>query len=142
MTKPTDETTGAQTNDQPAQIAPPSSPSATGIKQMIADQNDKFRALDPRIPGRVFFTKGVQHLVTEHCDGDAQELMTAITAFDDFNTDNDPHGEHDFGSLTFKGERLFWKIDLYDENFQFGSEEPTDLAKTRRVLTIMLPQEY
>jgi hypothetical protein len=68
--------------------------------------------------------------------------MAAIKSFDDFSTDNDPNGEHDFGSLDFAGTRLFWKIDLYDETYSYGSPEPTDLAKTRRVLTIMLPQEY
>jgi len=34
--------------------------------------------------------------------------------FDNFNADNDPHGEHDFGSFELEGEKLFWKIDLYE----------------------------
>lgn len=121
-------------------------------KEMIKDQNDRFRSLDPAIPGRVFFTQGVQQLLAEKDAADvgdaprgggaAEQLMQAIKAFDTFGEDNDPHGEHDFGCLTFQTERLFWKIDLYDANFEFGSEEPANPEKTRRVLTIMLPQEY
>ena len=114
----------------------------TPLKQIIREQNDKFRALDPSVPGRVFFTQGIQALVSEDDAITAEDLMAAIKAFDDFNTDNDPHGEHDFASLTFAGTRIFWKIDLYDQNFEFGSEEPSNLEKTQRVLTIMLPEEY
>jgi hypothetical protein len=112
------------------------------LTETIRDQNDRFRALDAAIPGRVFFTPGVQALVMEEDDAQATCLMALIKAFDDFSTDNDPHGEHDFGNLTYKDQKLFWKIDLYDALFQCGSEEPANLAKTRRVLTIMLPQEY
>ncbi|WP_420860330.1 DUF3768 domain-containing protein [Algirhabdus cladophorae] len=112
------------------------------LKQTIRDQNDKFRALDPSIPGRVLFTQGIQALVSDDDANTAEDLMSAIKTFDDFSTDNYPHGEHDFGSLTYNGTRIFWKIDLYDQDFQFGSEEPANLEKTQRVLTIMLPEEY
>ena len=112
------------------------------LKSTIRAQNDQFRALDPTIPGRVMFTQGVQALVEQDGGAGVEELMAAIKGFDTFDTDNDPHGEHDFGSLTFNDERIFWKIDLYDPLFEAGSEEPASLAKTRRVLTIMLPQEY
>ena len=55
---------------------------------------------------------------------------------------NDPHGEHDFGSFALAGRKFFWKIDAYDADMQFGSEDPTDPEKTTRVLTIMLAEEY
>jgi hypothetical protein len=29
-------------------------------------------------------------------------------------TNNDPYGEHDFGSFELAGEKFFWKIDYYD----------------------------
>ncbi|MEQ1514918.1 MAG: DUF3768 domain-containing protein [Usitatibacteraceae bacterium] len=55
---------------------------------------------------------------------------------------DDAHGERDFGVFEHQGERLFWKIDYYDPSLSFGSEDPTDLAKTHRVLTILLASEY
>ena len=65
-----------------------------------------------------------------------------MIAFDDFNADNDPHREHDFGSFELEGEKLFWKIDYYEQKADFGSEDPTDPKKTLRVLIIMLAVEY
>jgi hypothetical protein len=54
-----------------------------------------------------------------------------VKNFDDFNEDNDPYGEHDFGSFNHKGEEIFWKIDDYE------GEEGWNL-----VLTVMLAEEY
>ncbi len=111
-------------------------------RKTIREQNDRFRACDASIPGRILLTQGVQSLITTDVRATNEGLMRAIKEFDNFTTDNDPHGDHDFGSLKFVGTKLFWKIDLYDPDYQFGSEQPTNLWKTRRVLTIMLPQEY
>ena len=65
-----------------------------------------------------------------------------VRAFEAFTIDNDPHGEHDFGAFDLGGERLFWKIDYYDKDLRFGSPDPADPSVTRRVLTIMLADEY
>jgi hypothetical protein len=70
------------------------------------------------------------------------EAVVQVAAFSDFTSDNDPHGEHDFGSFTLVGRKFFWKIDYYDERCEFGSEDPSDPEKTIRVLTIMLAEEY
>lgn len=70
------------------------------------------------------------------------EVMAALESYDDFTLENDPHGEHDFGVLTIRDHRLFWKIDYYDRNLEFGSENPADAKATRRVLTVMLAEEY
>ena len=67
--------------------------------------------------------------------------MGALT-FSAFTPENDPHGEHDFGSFALAGRKLFFKIDYFDATMQFGSEDPADPAKTTRVLTIMLAEEY
>jgi hypothetical protein len=69
-------------------------------------------------------------------------VLIQVQRFADFNADNDPHGEHDFGSFEIAGEKFFWKIDYYDSDMTFGSEDPADPEKTRRVLTIMLAEEY
>ena len=69
-------------------------------------------------------------------------VIRRVATFSEFTTENDPHGEHDFGSFTLAGRKFFWKIDYYDANMEFGSENPGDTTKTTRVLTIMLASEY
>lgn len=71
----------------------------------IRTLNDAFRATF--IGGRVLLTPGVQAL------GEAalQRLVRAIQGYDAFSPDNDPYGEHDFGSIAFDGAKIFWKID-------------------------------
>ena len=56
--------------------------------------------------------------------------------------DDDTYGERDFGAFDYRGERLLFKIDYYDSNLEFGSEDPSDAAQTRRVMTIMLASDY
>ena len=68
--------------------------------------------------------------------------LLEVVRFDHFTPDNDPHGEHDFGSFELCGRKFFWKVDLYDPTMEFGSEDPSDPTKTARVLTIMLAEDY
>ncbi len=70
------------------------------------------------------------------------KAMTAVRAFDAFSDDNDPWQEHDCATLDVDGESVLFKIDYYDENMQFGSPDPADPKLTRRVLTVMLAEEY
>jgi hypothetical protein len=70
------------------------------------------------------------------------EAIEAVRTFDAFTPDNDPYGEHDFGSWEFREQSLFWKIDCYDRSLSGGSPDPADPDVTRRVLTIMLALEY
>ena len=112
---------------------------------LIQKQNDIFRKQsykaiedDHTIRGRCVKTHGVGCL-----DYEVQiTILELVHNFNNFTEDNDPHGEHDFGSFTCKGNKIFWKIDYYDVNYEYGSEDPSDLSKTRRVLTIMLAEEY
>lgn len=105
--------------------------------ETIAALNDKFRKGLPA-GGRVFCTRGVNAMGGVF----VSKALAAVIAFDAFTEDDDPHEERDFGSFQLDGEKLFWKIDLYDTTGQFGSEDPTDPKKTLRVLTIMLAEEY
>ncbi|MEG8038725.1 DUF3768 domain-containing protein [Sphingomonas sp. LR60] len=110
--------------DMPAALAP------------LTLLNDAFRR-DPT-GGQLFTTAGVISL------GDAALLsvLELVHTFDAFTPDNDPNGEHDFGSFHWQGERLFWKIDYYDRSLRLGSPDPLDPSLTIRVLTIMLASEY
>ena len=68
------------------------------------------------------------------------DIFVAVQEFSNFTEDNDPHGEHDFGSFTVAGNKVFWKIDYYDQQLQYGAESLD--PDCRRVLTIMLAEEY
>lgn len=39
------------------------------------------------------------------------DIFRAVREYQAFDRDNDPYGEHDFGSLELRDERYFWKID-------------------------------
>ena len=80
--------------------------------------------------GRVHMTAGINAKGSEFVG----KALVRVMAFDDFTADNDPHGEHDFGSFELEGEKVFWKIDYYDLAGEFGSEDPADPKKTLRVL--------
>ncbi|MDA9398630.1 DUF3768 domain-containing protein [Bradyrhizobium sp. CCBAU 45389] len=70
------------------------------------------------------------------------EALRHVADFSGFTEENDPYGEHDFGSFDLVGRKFFWKIDYYDEDMRFGSEDPSDPKRTVRVLTLMLSSEY
>lgn len=70
-------------------------------------------------------------------------LLARIRNFSEFHSGNDPHGEHDFGSVEYEGQKVFWKIDYYSDNsLTLGSDNPADPNATVRVMTIMLAEEY
>ncbi len=112
---------------------------------LIRSQNDEFRRrvgdyrlLNVRVEGRYIMTQGIRALGDEAL----LEICRKVGTFDAFTPGNNPHGEHDFGAFDHNGQKVFWKIDYYDRTFEYGSEDPSDLAQTRRVLTIMLAEEY
>ena len=102
----------------------------------IRDLNDAFRK--SLSGGRVYLTPGIEALPRDV----RAIVIRKVKTFEAFSPDNDPHGEHDFGSFDLAGQKLFWKIDYYTPDLQGGSEDPTDPAKTTRVLTMMLAEEY
>jgi len=102
----------------------------------IAKLNDLFRRTF--VGGRVVMTQAVAALP----EAVRAEVYTAVREFAAFSEDNDPHGEHDFGSFTVDAEEFFFKIDYYDPTLTYGSADPADPKVTTRVLTIMLASEY
>lgn len=102
----------------------------------IQTLNDEFRKAGEG--GHVVITQGIQEMGWLS----ASVLRRLVAEDDAFSEDNDPHGEHDFGSLTFQQQKVFWKIDYYDTTLTAGSPDPADPAVTTRVLTIMLAHEY
>ena len=107
-------------------------------RQRIADLTDAFRkALEPAL-GRTMPTAGVVAL-----PGDVRAMaIRKTTTFDAFSADNDPNGEHDFGSFDLAGHKFYFKVDYYDRRLEFGSDDPADPAKTTRVPTVMLTEEF
>lgn len=106
------------------------------ISERIRQLNDDFRRTF--IGGRVMLTPGVNALPS----AEKAAVLATVRTFAAFDGDNDPSGEHDFGSFELGGDRFFFKIDYYDPNLEFGSEDPADVARTTRVLTVMFASEY
>ena len=104
--------------------------------ERIRELNDAFRTT--MTSGTVVLTAGVDALPPDV----KAAVIRKVATFSEFTPDNDPHGEHDFGSFEFGGRKFFWKIDAYDLKMEFGSDDPADPSKTTRVLTIMLAEEY
>jgi len=104
--------------------------------QQIAALNDALRTSG--IGGKMLMSQGIANLEDPLRD----LVVSAVMYFDNFTEDNDPYGEHDFGSATIQGMKVFWKIDYYDKSCSYRSENPADPTITTRVLTIMLAEEY
>lgn len=102
----------------------------------IRDLNDELRKIG--IGGRMVLTAGIAAL-SEKAIG---SILLAVANFDAFDQDNDPHGEHDFGQVVVGEHRIIWKIDYYDLSFSARSPDKSDPAVTKRVLTVMLAEEY
>jgi hypothetical protein len=106
------------------------------VTKEIAALNDAFRTTFR--DGKVMMTSGVAELP----DCVKAAALVKVAEFNEFTEANDPHSEHDFGSFELVNRKFFWKIDYYDNDLQYGSENPADPAKTIRVLTLMLACEY
>jgi hypothetical protein len=104
--------------------------------ERVRELNDAFRTT--MTGGRVMLTAGVDALPSDV----KAMVIRRVATFSEFTPDNDPHGEHDFGSFALAGRKFFFKMDYFDPAMEFGSEDPADPAKTTRVLTIMLAEEY
>ena len=89
------------------------SPEQGSRAAQIAHLNDAFR----KSTQEVMVTQGVQAL---------PDVMGLVRVFDTFTPDNDPYGEHDFGSINWHQAKTFWKIDYYDQQLQYWQGKDGD----------------
>jgi hypothetical protein len=120
----------------------------------IAELNDAFRkkiigiVIYQPVPGVMTHREQNSVVITQGVYGfcrnpaNTVDLLQMVQDYDDFSEDNDPYDEHDFGSFTWSGKSLYFKIDYYDLNYEYASEDASNPDITRRVLTILLAEEY
>lgn len=103
--------------------------------EKIAALNDAARATLQDC--RLVITQGVAAL------DDINAVIARVQAYNGFTANNDPYGEHDFGSFEYGKDRqlIFWKFDYYDLDLPMHSPDASDPAVTFRVLTVMLAEE-
>lgn len=117
--------------------------------QIIGAQNDAFRtALGPAdwngqvLRGRVVVTRGILALGPDFVAAALTLTRRDTTFMDDHGAD----GARSFGMPDVPHEdhaiRIYWKIDLYDNDALMGPEVESDPEQTIRVLTLCLPDEY
>ena len=104
--------------------------------QSIALLNDQARTTLTNC--KLIITKGIDLLGNEAVGC----ILNLVRRFDDFSNRNDPFGEHDFGAVEYECNTVFWKFDYYDLDLMNHSPDPNDPNVTRRILTIMLGEEY
>ncbi len=103
----------------------------------IRELNDRFRTTGVG-NGSILITNGIK----DGGESFMRAVLDAVQSYADFNDDNDPWGEHDFGSFEVEGEKIFWKFNYYTPDLMAGSENPANEMLTHRILTIMLASEY
>lgn len=106
----------------------------------IAEQNDYFRQQPPESEGfgRWLCSGSVNAQGLEF----VLECFRAVKAYDVFTKENDPFGSHEMGFMEVQGQKVWWKIDLYNLAYDGGATMPTSLADTRRVLTVFFPSDH
>ena len=109
-----------------------------------ATQTDRIRALNDALrknfsQGHAVMTIGIAALGAEAV---AARIVETIEVYDDFCHANDPYEEHDLGSFEAEGHTIFFKIDYFDCTLTAHSTDPSDPVVTKRVITIMLAEEY
>lgn len=110
----------------------------TGLmkQDVIRNLNDELRTTFEG--GKVVLSHGVTSMPGDYRD----EVLLAVRLFWQFEPENDPYEEHDFGAVTCRGTRFMFKIDYYDLDLRYAAEDPSDPAFTIRVMTILRADEY
>jgi hypothetical protein len=124
-------------------LAAPTALETTMTPGTKSTQTERIRNLNDELrhnlsEGAAVMTCGVAALGPEA----VARIVKTVAVYDDFCHANDPHQEHDFGSFEADGHTIFFKIDYYDSTLTVHSTDPSDPAVTKRVITIMLAEEY
>ena len=119
----------------------------TDFSALTRRLNDMTRSQPEIANASWVMTQGIAALLI--CDDGANQpkpdpsrfatLRATLAMFNHWPKGNDPYEEHDFGAFDLFGQRLFFKIDLYEDESVKGKNDP---PAVRRVLTIMLAEEY
>jgi hypothetical protein len=115
----------------------------TMTSEIKSTQTGRIRTLNDELrknfsQGHAVMTTGIVALGAEA----VARIVKTVEVYDDFCRANDPYGEHDFGSFEIEGHAIFFKIDYFDCTLTLHSPDPSDPAVTKRVITIMLAEEY
>ena len=113
------------------------------VNPKLDEQSTKIRDLNDNLRrsfsgGQIMLTAGIDDLPQNI----QAQVFKAIREFDGFSEDCDPYGTHEFGSVEVEGKKAWFKIDTYDQNLEYHSPDAADPTVTKRVMTILLPEEY
>ena len=109
----------------------------------IRDLNDALRTVRDPI-GALMFNGSlvITRALADKGNACIDQAVEAMRMFSNFTPDNDPWSEHDFAAFEVDGVTCNFKIDYFASDLEHGSEAPWDAGVTRRVLTLMLAQDY
>lgn len=102
----------------------------------IRELNDAFRTSFKG--GKVMMTASVAALASEL----RAAALFELHRFNNFNDGNDPRGEHDFGNFDLGHYRFFFQISYFGRTYEEASEDPSDPNRTKRVLVLMLAEDW
>ena len=109
----------------------------TDKTKKIAELNDLCRERIG-VHGILVKTSGIAALPRQ----DQWNIWQRVATFSDFSGDNNLHGERNCGAFEVGAEKVVWTIDYYNLSLTDASPDPSDPAITKRMLTVMLAQEY
>lgn len=107
-------------------------------KARIRELNDELRTKGYSRNGKIVAMGALAQ------NGEAKQIRVVLGASShtDWNSGDDPYGEHDFGKFEIEGEAFIFKIDYYALDEIHGSEHPDDPSVTIRVMTLMYASDY
>ena len=105
-------------------------------KNRVRALNDDFRSA--LVVGSAIITTGIAALGGEK----VERLVRVIATFNEFCSEDDPYGEHDFGAFDFDGTKVMFKINYLNKEIESDFGNPADSSQAERVITVMLAEEY